>query len=157
MWGGYTGAGTKTIIPCEASAKLTVRVVQGQDPARVIRAVLAHLQAACPPGCALDVTALTDGSPASTLAPGHPLVQAASAVLRASAGQEPIHVRLGASVPITSVFKETLGIDTLMFGFNLPDEDVHAPNEFFRLGSIREGVQAWTRLLDALSLSLIHI
>ena len=151
MWGGYTGAGTKTIIPSEASAKLTVRVVQGQDPARVIRAVLAHLQAACPPGCALDVTALTDGSPASTLAPGHPLVQAASAVLRASAGQEPIHVRLGASVPITSVFKETLGIDTLMFGFNLPDEDVHAPNEFFRLGSIREGVQAWTRLLDALS------
>ncbi len=59
-------------------------------------------------------------------------------------------MRLGATVPITSVFKETLGIDTLMFGFNLPDEDVHAPNEFFRLGSIREGVRAWTRLLDAL-------
>jgi acetylornithine deacetylase/succinyl-diaminopimelate desuccinylase-like protein len=61
-----------------------------------------------------------------------------------------MHVRLGASVPITSVFKEMLGIDTLMFGFNLPDEDVHAPNEFFRLSSIRDGVQAWTKLLDAL-------
>ncbi|WZB76045.1 M20/M25/M40 family metallo-hydrolase [Achromobacter insuavis] len=71
-------------------------------------------------------------------------------MLQAGGGREPIHVRLGATVPITSVFKETLGIDTLMFGFNLPDEDVHAPNEFFRIGSIREGVQAWTRLLDAL-------
>lgn len=150
MWGGYTGAGTKTIIACEASAKLTVRVVQGQDPARVIRAVLAHLRAHCPPGAALEVVAMHDGSPASTLAPDHPLVRAAQAVLRTEDGRDPIHVRLGASVPITSVFKETLGIDTLMFGFNLPDEDVHAPNEFFRIGSIREGVQAWTRLLDAL-------
>ena len=59
-------------------------------------------------------------------------------------------MRLGASVPITSVFKEMLGIDTLMFGFNLPDEDVHAPNEFFRLSSIGQGVKAWTELLDAL-------
>ncbi|MNR40381.1 hypothetical protein D3C85_1586620 [compost metagenome] len=59
-------------------------------------------------------------------------------------------MRLGASVPITSLFKETLGIDTLMFGFNLPDEDVHAPNEFFRLSSVSQGLQAWTRLLDEL-------
>ena len=137
MWGGYTGAGTKTIIACEASAKLTVRVVEGQDPARVIRAVLAHLRAHCPAGCALDVVSMHDGSPASTLAPDHPLVRAAQAVLRAEDGRDPIHVRLGATVPITSVFKETLGIDTLMFGFNLPDEDVHAPNEFCLLYTSR--------------------
>ena len=99
----------------------------------------------------IDVVAINDGSPASTLAPGHPLVRAAEAVLERETGMRPIHVRLGASVPVTSIFKETLGIDTLMFGFNLPDEDVHAPNEFFRLQSIREGTRAWTLLLAELA------
>jgi len=150
MWGGYTGAGAKTIIPCEAQAKLTVRTVEGQDPAHVIQSVLTHLQHHCPAGVGLDVVAMHAGSPAATLAACHPLVMAAEAVLQSPGGPKPIHVRLGASVPITSVFKEMLGIDTLMFGFNLPDEDVHAPNEFFRLSSIRDGVQAWTKLLDAL-------
>jgi acetylornithine deacetylase/succinyl-diaminopimelate desuccinylase-like protein len=148
MWGGYTGAGGKTIIPNEAFAKLTTRMVAGQDPALIIRDVLAHLQAHCPEGCTLDAVSMTDGSPASTLAPDHPLVLAAEAVLEAAMGRPAIHVRLGASVPITSIFKETLGLDTLMFGYNLPDEDVHAPNEFFRLQSISDGLQAWACLLD---------
>jgi acetylornithine deacetylase/succinyl-diaminopimelate desuccinylase-like protein len=151
LWGGYTGGGGKTIVPCEAQVKLTPRVVEGQDPRAVIRAVLRHLQAHCPAGCTLDVVAMNDGSPASTLAPGHPLVRAAEAVLERETGRRPIHVRLGASVPVTSIFKEMLGIDTLMFGFNLPDEDVHAPNEFFRLQSIGEGTRAWTLLLAELA------
>ncbi len=151
LWGGYTGGGGKTIVPCEAAAKLTVRVVAGQDPRAVIRAVLRHLQARCPAGCVLDVIAMNDGSPASTLAPEHPLVRAAEAVLERETGRKAVHVRLGASVPVTSIFKEMLGIDTLMFGFNLPDEDVHAPNEFFRLSSIQEGARAWTLLLCELA------
>lgn len=151
LWGGYTGGGGKTIVPCEAQAKLTTRVVAGQDPRAVIHAVLHHLQRHCPPGCTLDVVAMNDGSPASTLAPHHPLVSAAEAVLERESGLRPIHVRLGASVPVTAIFKEMLGIDTLMFGFNLPDEDVHAPNEFFRLASIRQGTRAWTLLLAELA------
>ncbi|KAF1061490.1 MAG: Succinyl-diaminopimelate desuccinylase [Variovorax sp.] len=151
LWGGYTGEGGKTIVPCEAGAKLTARVVAGQDPGAVIRAVLRHLQAHCPPGCTLETVALHEGSPASTLAPAHPLVRAAEAVLERESGRRPIHVRLGASVPVTALFKETLGIDTLMFGFNLPDEDVHAPNEFFRLASIQQGARAWTLLLAELA------
>lgn len=150
MWGGYTGAGGKTIVPHEAFAKLTARVVAGQDPAQSMRAVLTHLQSRCPAGCDLEVLSLSEGSPASTLAPGHPLVQAAEAVLVAATGIRPIHVRLGASVPITALFKEVLGIDTLMFGYNLPDEDVHAPNEFFRLQSLRDGLQAWACLMERL-------
>ncbi|MFV0672713.1 dipeptidase [Variovorax sp. tm] len=151
LWGGYTGGGGKTIVPCEAQAKLTARVVAGQDAGAVIRSVLSHLRRHCPTGCTLDVVAINDGSRASTLAPGHPLVRAAETVLERETGMRPIHVRLGASVPVTSIFKETLGIDTLMFGFNLPDEDVHAPNEFFRLQSIREGTRAWTLLLAELA------
>lgn len=150
LWGGYTGDGGKTIIPCEAFAKLTVRTVTGQDPAVVIAAVADHLRRACAPGCVLEVLTMTAGSPASTLAPHHPMVRAAEAVLTQARGQRPIHVRLGASVPITSIFQETLGIDTLMFGYNLPDEDVHAPNEFFRLQSLAEGVQDWAALLARL-------
>ena len=152
LWGGYAGDGGKTIVPCEAQAKLTARVVSGQDPRVVILAVLRHLQRHCPPGCTLDVVAMNDGSPASTLNPDHPLVRAAEAVLERESGQRPIQVRLGASVPVTSIFKETLGLDTLMFGFNLPDEDVHAPNEFFRLQSIRLGTRAWTMLLLELAM-----
>lgn len=151
LWGGYSGQGVKTIVPCEATVKLSMRVVEGQDSAVVLDAVLNHLRAHCPPTCTLDVVARHEGSPASTLAGDHPLVCVAEEVLEAEYGQRAVHVRLGASVPITSLFKCSLGIDTLMFGFNLPDEDVHAPNEFFRLSSIREGLRAWTLLLEGLA------
>lgn len=151
MWGGYTGAGSKTIVPSEAHAKLSVRIVPGQDPARVIEAVRAHLRDHCPPGVTLSFQNIGGGSPASTLAADHPLVLGAEKVLQAETGQRPIHVRLGATVPITAIFKEMLGIDTLMFGFNLPDEPVHAPNEFFRIESIAKGLRAWPLLLRELA------
>jgi acetylornithine deacetylase/succinyl-diaminopimelate desuccinylase-like protein len=151
MWGGYTGQGGKTIIPNVASAKLTVRLVERQDSNEVLDQVVQHLHRHCPQGTALDILSRHGGAPASMLSAGHPLVRAAEAVLRKETGREPVHVRLGASVPITAVFKEMLGIETLMFGYNLPDEDVHAPNEFFRIRSIGEGLRAWSLLLDELS------
>jgi acetylornithine deacetylase/succinyl-diaminopimelate desuccinylase-like protein len=125
-------------------------VVEGQGAGEVIQAVLRHLQARCPSGCQLDVVTVSEGSPASTIPPDHPLVRAAEAVLQRESGRQAIHVRLGATVPVTSLFKETLGIATLMFGYNLPDEDVHAPNEFFRLKSMRDGARAWALLLSEL-------
>ena len=150
MWGGYTGTGAKTVIPREARAKLTLRLVPGQDPAAARELVVGHLRARCPPGVAMEVSGNAGGSPASTLAGDHPLVQAASAVLERLLGRRPVPVRLAATVPITALFKELLGIDTLMFGFGLPDEDVHAPNEFFRLSSLPLGLRGWVMLLDAL-------
>jgi acetylornithine deacetylase/succinyl-diaminopimelate desuccinylase-like protein len=150
MWGGYTGAGAKTVIPSEAFAKVSIRLVPGQDPAQARQAVCDHLRALCPPGCQLEFRMARDGSPASSLPPEHPLFRAGSAVWEALSGQQPVPVRLGATVPITAVFKEMLGIDTLMFGFNLPDEDVHAPNEFFHLESIPLGLRGWALLLAEL-------
>lgn len=150
MWGGYTGAGGKTVIPNEAFAKISIRLVPGQDPARARDAVAAHLRAQCAEGCTLECRFGRDGSPASSLPPGHPLLQAGMRVWRELAGHDPVPVRLGATVPITAIFKEMLGIDTLMFGFNLPDEDVHAPNEFFHLESIPLGLCGWAMLLAEL-------
>jgi acetylornithine deacetylase/succinyl-diaminopimelate desuccinylase-like protein len=150
LWGGYTGVGAKTVIAREARAKLTMRLVAGQDPAEARALVQAHLRARCPPGVRLDFSTQGGGSPASSLPLAHPLVRAGSTVLEQLLGQRPVPVRLAATVPITALFKRLLGIETLMFAFGLPDEDVHAPNEFFRLSSIPLGLRAWVMLLEEL-------
>ncbi len=150
MWGGYTGVGAKTVIPREARAKLTMRLVAGQDPEQARALLQAHLRAGCPPGVRVAFEERGAGSPASSLPPSHPLVRAGSVVLERLLGRKPVPVRLAATVPITALFKTLLGIETLMFAFGLPDEDVHAPNEFFRLSSIPLGLRAWVMLLDEL-------
>lgn len=150
IWGGYTGVGSKTIIPNSAHAKLSLRTVPGQDVDRALAAIKAHLHAACPPGIELTIHDPGPRAEAFSLPENHPLVVAANKVLRETTGQVPVLVRLGATVPITVIFQEMLGLQTLMFGFNLPDEDVHAPNEFFRIASIGEGLSAWPRLLEEL-------
>ena len=109
-----------------------------------------HLQAACPPGVTLSFSPVT-GSPAFSLEAGHPLLEAAEAVIVATAGRRPVYARGGGTIPITAIFKEMLGFDTLTFGYAMPDEDVHAPNEFFRLSSIGEGLRDWTLLLTELA------
>lgn len=148
MWGGYTGLGGKTVIPSTAHAKLSLRVVLGQDPDQVSEALKVHLRTICPADVELSIDDPGNGSRAFTLPTGHPLVLAARKVLSEATGQEPLLVRLGASIPITVIFQELLGVQTLMFGFALPDEDIHAPNEFFRLASLADGLSAWPRLLE---------
>lgn len=150
MWGGYTGAGSKTVIAAEASAKITARLVPGQDPDRARQCILDHLEAQCPTGVTLEFSPPGGNSPASTLAEGHPLLVAAEAVVRQTLGRAPVRARIGGTLPITALFQELLGIDTLMFGFAMPDEDVHAPNEFFRLSSLEDGLRAWPLLLSRL-------
>ncbi|MEI9426193.1 dipeptidase [Mesorhizobium sp. Cs1299R1N3] len=148
MWGGHTGLGYKTVIPSTAHAKLSLRTVPGQDPDRVSDALKVHLRTVCPPDVELSIDDPETGSCAFELPAGHPLVLAAKKVLHEATGREPVLVRLGASIPITAIFQELLGVRTLMFGFGLPDEDIHAPNEFFRLSSLEEGLSAWPRLLE---------
>lgn len=150
MWGGYTGQGGKTVTPAEAHAKLTMRLVPGQDPAAAQAAVRAHLERHAPTGVALEFQYRPGGTRAFTLAADHPLRAAASNVLRRAKGGEPAVMRLGGTVPITTMFQERLGIDSLMFGMASPDEDAHAPNEFFRLASLEEGLRLWPMLLSEL-------
>ena len=147
MWGGYTGAGGKTVIPNEAHAKFTMRLVPGQDPDHVREAVLAHLHAHCPPGATLTVSDERGWAGAYAVPDAHPLLLAAEDALEATTGDRPIRVRIGATLPLTELVRTTLGLDTVMFSFSTADEDYHAPNEFLRLSAIDEGLAAWVALL----------
>ena len=148
--GGYAGAGTKTVIPAEASAKITCRLVAGQDPDAVVAAIVAHLDRHCPPGYRLETHRHGPGSPAFALDPALPALEASEAVLTELLGQRPVRVAMGATVPIGAVFRRHLERDPVFFSFSTADEDYHAPNEFFRLASFRTGLVAWTRLLARL-------
>jgi acetylornithine deacetylase/succinyl-diaminopimelate desuccinylase-like protein len=150
LWGGYTGAGGKTVLPCEAHAKITMRLAPGMDPHRARAHLRAHLQAQIPPGVDLSFSAHDGGTPAPTLPDDHPLLVTASRVQEHLHGRAAIPVRAGGTLPITAIFREMLGIDTLAYGLAMPDEDVHAPNEFFRLSSLDEGLQSWPMLLTEL-------
>jgi acetylornithine deacetylase/succinyl-diaminopimelate desuccinylase-like protein len=147
MWGGYTGPGGKTVIPAEAHAKLSMRLVPGQDPARVLAALSAHLRDHCPPGLALDIRTHRDGSQATAVPPGHPLLLAAEAALADTTGTVPLRVRMGATLPLTDIVKRVLGLETVMFSFATADEDFHAPDENWRETAIPEGFAAWVALL----------
>ncbi len=147
MWGGYTGAGGKTVIPAEAHAKLSMRLVPGQVPAKVVAAVTTHLKAHCPPSATLEVTPTRDGTLATYLAGDHPLLLAAERALEATTGRAPIRVRMGATLPLTDIVRRVLGIGTVMFSFATADEDFHAPNENWRESAIPEGFAAWVALL----------
>ncbi|THH36932.1 M20 family dipeptidase [Aliishimia ponticola] len=147
MWGGYTGAGSKTVIPNEAFAKLTMRLVPGQDPQHVQDAVIAHLEALLPEGATLEITGERGACGAYAVPGGHPLLCAASDALAQTTGTTPRKVRIGATLPLTEMVKRILGLDTVMFSFALSDENFHAPNEFFRRSSIADGLAAWVCIL----------
>lgn len=150
MWGGYTGAGTKTVLPAEAHAKITMRLAPGMDPALAQARLRAHLHAHLPAGIRLDLTPERGGTPAATLDEDHPMLRAALRVLEQVHGQRAYAARAGGTLPITAIFKELLGMESMMFGLAMPDEDVHAPNEFFRLSSFDEGLRTWPMLLTEL-------
>lgn len=147
MWGGYTGAGSKTVIANEAFAKLTMRLVPGQDPQHAKQAVIDHLRAQLPAGATLDIYGDRGQGGAYAVPPDHPLLAAAVAALEHTTGQTPLKVRIGASLPLTEIVSRVLGLDTVMFSFALSDENFHAPNEFFRLSSITDGLAAWVQIM----------
>ncbi|MCY0096792.1 M20/M25/M40 family metallo-hydrolase [Hoeflea ulvae] len=147
MWGGYTGAGSKTVIPSEAFAKLTMRLVPGQDPQAAKQAVVDHLRSQLPPCATLEIHGERGQAGAYAVPAGHPLLGAAMNALQQTTGQQPLKVRIGASLPLTEIVSRVLGLDTVMFSFALSDENFHAPNEFFRLSSIPDGLAAWVEIM----------
>lgn len=150
VWGGFTGAGTKTVIPSEAHAKITCRLVPDQDPHHVLAALRRHVSRHTPPGVTVTVTSPDEGTPAYLIPRDHPGLAAARDVLSSLYGKEPYLERSGGSVPVTTLFQRYLDTYTVSFGFGLPDERVHSPNEFFRKSSYRRGQTAYCMLLERL-------
>ncbi len=149
--GGYSGPGTKTVIPSDASVKMTCRLVAGQTPDKVFAAIRDHLAAVLPAGYMMDLQRQGPGSAAFALDPELPGLRVAEDILEDITGTRPLRVAMGATVPIGSVFAEYLDVGTVFFSFSTSDEDYHAPNEFYRLSSLRSGQIAWTRLFDRLA------
>jgi acetylornithine deacetylase/succinyl-diaminopimelate desuccinylase-like protein len=144
LWGGYQGPGTKTVIPCEAHAKITCRLVPGQRPDEIVARIDAHLQANCPRGVTLDVRPGDHGSEAYEIPGEHPGLALAEQILEEVYGQKALRVRMGATIPIGLIFRQ-IGAETVFFSFSTADEDYHAPNEFFRLQRLKDGTRAWAR------------
>jgi acetylornithine deacetylase/succinyl-diaminopimelate desuccinylase-like protein len=146
LYGGYQGPGSKTVLPSEAHAKITCRLVPNQRPAAIVANVRRHLERHCPPGVKLTVEADETGAPAYRVSPDSRAVRAAADTLAQVFGRPADLVGMGGTVPIVSTFRETLGVDTVFFSFSTADEDIHAPNEFYRPERFRLGLEAWARL-----------
>ena len=145
MWGGYEGPGSKTVIPSEAHAKITCRLVPDQDPDEIVSLVSRHLESHVPPGTRLTIAPSDHGARASRIEAGHFGLEAADAALTAVYGRRPLRVRMGGTVPIGELFQRHMGLGTVFFSFSTADEDFHAPNEFFRVHRLHEGLEAWAR------------
>jgi acetylornithine deacetylase/succinyl-diaminopimelate desuccinylase-like protein len=145
MWGGYEGPGQKTVIPSEAHAKITVRLVPDQDPTEINELVRKHLESHVPPGTTLSVNVSDHGARPSHIARSHPALTTATSALTTVYGVPPLIVRMGGTVPISELFQRIMQLDTVFFSFSTADEDYHAPNEFFRIHRLHEGLEAWAR------------
>ncbi len=135
---GYQGDGAKTVIPAKASAKISMRLVPGQNWTVVRRQFQATLQARCPANCSLSFLD-HGGIDASLLPQGSPAMKLAGDAIEIGFGTRPVTIREGGSIPVGGLFKEQLGLDTLFVGFGLPDDNLHAPNEKMDLSAFHAG------------------
>jgi acetylornithine deacetylase/succinyl-diaminopimelate desuccinylase-like protein len=150
IWGGFQGDGIKTVLPNTAHAKITCRLVPGQDPAKIPNQIAAHVARNTPAGVQVTTTPLAFIAQPYLIPADHPGNQAASAVLEEIYGRTPYVVRTGGSIPVCTILLQNLGVHTVNFGFGLEDEQIHAPNEFFRLSSFSRGQMAYCKLLHKL-------
>jgi acetylornithine deacetylase/succinyl-diaminopimelate desuccinylase-like protein len=151
MWGGYQGAGSKSVIPSEAFAKITCRLVANQDPDDIREKVSQHLQSHCPRGVKLTIQGDSHGAHPYSIPSDHIGLEIAHQALQEVYQQEAFIVRMGGTLPIASSFKSLFDMDMVFFSFSTADEDFHAPNEFFRIQRLYDGLRAWTIYWDKLA------
>jgi acetylornithine deacetylase/succinyl-diaminopimelate desuccinylase-like protein len=148
--GGFTGDGAKTVIPARAVAKVSTRLVGDQQIDESIAQMKAAVKAVCPKGVTAELKVVHTGAPSLTN-PDNPYIHAAAQALQERFGQETVYIRSGGSIPIVGVFDRYLGIPSVMMGFGLPDDNLHAPNEKFYLPNFYRGIETVARYLEILA------
>jgi len=154
IYGGFTGEGSKTVLPARASAKISMRLVPNQTPADIARKLEAHLRRHLPDTVVLEkFRALHDGQPWTTSLE-HPAMKAAFRALERGFGSKPLPTREGGSIPIVHSFSKILGAPAVLLGFGLTDEGAHGPNEHFDLGNFHQGIRTSAYLFEEIRTAL---
>jgi len=149
IWGGYQGPGSKTVIAAEASAKVSFRLVPGQDPEKVVAGFKQFMQDHVPADAKLSFQLFGCGA-GLEIPTGDRFVQAAAKALEAEYGKPPAMIGCGGSIPVVETLLGELGLNTVLMGFGLDDDQVHSPNEKFEVRCFHKGMRAHARLLGAL-------
>jgi len=150
MWSGYTGEGSKTVLPFFAAAKVSMRLVPDQDPAEVFRAFTDHVMRLAPEGVTVRILDQHTAPPFLT-APDHPVLEAARRALKRAWTKPPVMIREGGSIPVMATFQQTHGLPSILMGFGLDDDQVHSPNEKFSLSSFHGGTKSVAYLYQELA------
>ena len=148
--GGYVSPGFKTVIPARAHAKISCRLVPDQEPSKIVELLRAAIAEATPRGVVSRFDVL-GSSPACLVNPGHPILRAAASALEETFGKPTVYMRSGGSIPVVGLFQRELGIPSVLMGFGLPDDNLHAPNEKFHLPNLDSGIEAVTRFFEILT------
>ena len=145
--GGFTGAGAKTVIPAKATAKVSMRLVPGMTPAKAFAQYKSYVEKIAPAGVDVDVRLIHSGDPCM-IPVNNKYIQAATHALHEVWGKDTVFIRSGGSIPIVGDFDKHLGLPSVMMGFGLPDDNLHAPNEKFNLKNFELGIQSLIRFLE---------
>ena len=151
IWGGFQGEGIKTVIPAKAHAKITCRLVPDQEPDKIFELIRAHVAKHTPTGATAAVKRLAGSADPFLIPFDHPGNRAARIVLSELYGKEPYIARTGGTIPVSGLFLKSLGAHMVNFAFGLEDENLHAPDEFFRISSFKRGLNAYGMILEELA------
>ncbi len=149
MPGGFIGAGAKTVIPAKAVAKVSMRLVPEMEPQNIFNLYKRYVESICPNGISLDVRLIHSGD-AIVVGVDNPYVEAATAALHQVFGKDTVFIRSGGSIPIVGDFERSLKIPSIMMGFGLPDDNLHAPNEKFCIANFHRGIESLIRFFEML-------
>ncbi len=150
IWGGYTGDGFKTVLPAQASAKISFRLVGQQDPDKIHEAFVKHVKDNLPSDFTVEFTP-SRGAPASQMSTDNPAFEKSRQALSDEWPRPAAYVGCGGSIPIAGHFKAVLGMDAMLIGFGKDDDAIHSPNEKYDMESFHKGTRSWARILAALA------
>ena len=151
MWGGYQGAGSKTVIPSQAHAKFTFRLVGKQNPKTILKAFQAFAKKQMPKDTVITFSGEGEGSRASEISETSAFIRKSSMALKLEFKKAAVLIGSGGSIPIVRSFKDILGMDSVLVGFGLNDDAIHSPNEKYNVSSFHKGIRSWVRIMVALA------